>query len=145
MTAGDTGLAVGLSVGLSVPIILCFIICVYLHVGCYARTKYSAGHATTSEVSSSPTTQGTSFIDTQNETYNTQPTHTSQEQPNQTYHPTAPVLHFTEALYPTQFSAIPQAPYSTQIQLEYKDAQFSSGEAPPSYDAAVAYPSPEVC
>ena len=143
MTA-DTGLAVGLSVGLSVPIILC--ICVCLHVSFYyARTRFSAGQATTSEVSSGTTTQGTSFIDTPNGAHNTQLTETSQEQPTQTYHPTAPVPHFTEAPYPTQFSTVPQAPYSTQSQLKYRDAQFSSGEAPPSYDAAIAYPSPEVC
>ena len=127
------------------PIILCLTFCVCLYVKKWCSTHLTITSTPTNGVSSGTSTQGTSFIDTPNGAHNTQLIETSQEQPTQTYHPTAPVPHFTGAPYPTQFSAIPQAPYSTQTQLEYKDAQFSSGEAPPSYDAAIVYPSPEVC
>ncbi|CAI8020987.1 hypothetical protein GBAR_LOCUS12494 [Geodia barretti] len=42
---------------------------------------------------------------------------------------------------PTTSSTITSNPTPTHPQPEYRDAKFSFGEAPPSYDAATTYPS----
>ena len=124
----NVGLAVGLTLGLCFG--LCFLalrICILVVVHCnFKRRKRNSG---TGVVTTTPTSGPHVVAPAQETSFTTTPTaYPTQPHPTQP-HPTPP--------YPTQPTP---APHLTQPQPVYKDAQLSSGEAPPSYDAAIAYP-----
>ena len=116
----NVGLAVGLTVGLFFGVFfLALPICIGMAIYCNAkkRVRNTRTHVVTTTPSTGPSvvtsTRDTSFT-------NTPTTYPYPRQP-----------------YPTQFTP---DPYPTQPQPVYKDAQFSYGEAPPSYNAALSFP-----
>ena len=109
----NVGLVVGLTLGL-------FFALPCIGVAIYFRAKKRVRNTSrTCVVATNPST-GPSVVTS------------TQDYPRQTY-PT----QFTPAPYSAQLTA---APYPTQPQPDYQDAQFSYEEAPPSYNAALSFP-----
>ena len=114
----NVGLAVGLPLGLFFG--LCFLALVVV----YCNAKMKKRNIRTGAATTSPSSGPDVVTSTQNTYFTTSPT----------AYPTQP---HPMQLYPTQFTP---ARCTTQPQPISKFAQLSSGEAPPSYDAAIAYP-----
>ena len=128
----NVGLAVGLTVGLffGLGCVCCCGVPSCIGVIVYCDGKKRARNTRTSVVATTPSTGPSVVTSTRDTSFtNTATTYPYPRQP----HPT----QFTPAPYSAQFTP---APYPTQPQPVYKDAQFSYGEAPPSYNAALSFP-----
>ena len=123
----------GLAVGLSLGLILCFALPICIGVAIYCKAKRRKRNVRTLVITTAPNSGSTPVTSTQETSFTTTPTAYS-TQPSPT--------KFTPPPYSTQSTP---APYPPQSQPVYKDAQLSSGEAPPSYEDALAYPLAPVC
>ena len=102
-------------------------------VAIYCKAKRRKRNVRTLVITTAPSSGSTLVTSTRETSFTTTPTAYS-TQPSPT--------HFTPPPYPTQFTP---TPYPTQPQPVHKDAQLSSGEAPPSYEDALSYPLAPVC
>ena len=124
LTLPSTADYVGLAVGLSLGLILCFALPFCIGVAIYCKAKRRKRNVRTLVITTAPSSGPTQVTSTQETSFTTTPTaYSTQPSPTQ----------FTPPTYPTQ------------PQLVHKDAQLSSGEAPPSYEDALAYPLAPVC
>ena len=138
----NVGLAVGLTVGLffGLGCLCCCAVPSCIGVIVYCDGKKRARNTRTSVIATTPSTGPSVVTSTRDTSFTNTPT--TYPYPRQPY-PT----QFTSDPYSTQFTPDPYStqftptPYSTQPQPVYKDAQFSYGEAPPSYNAALSFPS----
>ena len=137
-STANVGLAVGLSVGLFFALCCCGVpICIVVTI--YCRAKKRVRNTRTRVVATTPSTGPSVVTSTRDTSFtNTPTTYPYPRQPYPTqFTPNPYSAQFTPAPYSTQFTP---TPYPTQPQPVYKDAQFSYGEAPPSYDAALSFP-----
>ena len=133
LTLPSTANYVGLAVSLSLGLIFCFALPICIGVAIYCKAKRRKRNVRTLVITTAPDSGSTPVTSTQETSFTTTPTaYSTQPSPTQ----------FTPAPYPTQFTP---ASYPTQPQPVYKDAKLSSGEAPPSYEDALAYPLAPVC
>ena len=157
-TDGVNALAIGLAVPFSFIFCCCVTICCVCSLAhCTSKKRRPPRRFATTAVhraTFATSTQATSLFPapyptgpTPNTSFATQPTtpyppHPSERTPNAPYTaPTAP--HLTPTAYPTS-TPTPAATHFNEPQKEddkLKEAQFSSGVPPPSYEAATAYPS----
>ena len=128
-STANVGLVVGLTLGLLFGVFfLALPICIGVAIYCNAKRR--ARNTRTPVVTTTPSTGPSVVTSTRDTSFtNTPTTYPYPRQP----HPT----QFTPDPYSTQFTP---TPYPTQPQPVYKDAQFSYGEAPPSYNAALSFP-----
>ena len=127
----DSTVNMGLAVGLTLGMFFGLAVPIFIGVTVYCRAKKSVRNIRTRVVTTTPSagpsvvtsTRDTSFTNTPN----------AYPYPRQTY-----PAQFTPAPYSAQFNP---PPYPTQPEPIYKDPQLSYGEAPPSYDAALSFPS----
>ena len=128
-STANVGLVVGLTLGLFFGV--CFLaLPICIGVAIYCNAKKRVRNIRTRVVATTPSTGPSVVTSTRDTSFTNTPT--TYPYPRQPY-PT----QFTPAPYSTQFTP---DPYPTQPQPVYKDAQFSYGEAPPSYDAALSFP-----
>ena len=112
----------GLAVGVSLGLILCMALPICIGLAIYCKTKRRKKNVRTLVITTAPSSGPTPVTSTQETSFTTTP-----------------------IAYSTQTTQFTPASYPTQPQPVYKDAQLSSGEAPPSYEDALAYPLAPVC